>query len=97
MGKQYTSLDYGEEVHGSRILRGWSNRIGYKMGSLLVGVYTMAKISLVENFERGWKNDMANQHGNILLGELSGGSSFLGNFKPSYKKLEGFVYLFFRF
>ena len=27
-------LDYGEEVHHTRILREWSNMIGHKMGSL---------------------------------------------------------------
>ena len=91
--KQYTGLDYGEEVHGSRILGGWSNRNGYKMGSLLVGVYTMAKISLVENFERGWKNDMANQHGNILLGELSGGQVSWATSNPHTRNSRGlFIY-----
>ena len=35
----------------SRNLGAWSNKIGYEMGSLLVGVYIMAKTSLVENFK----------------------------------------------
>ena len=54
-----TCLDYGEEVHLSRISRQWSNMIGHKMGSSWAGVYTtMVKTSPVENFEPGWKNDM---------------------------------------
>ena len=35
-------LDYGEEVHKSRIIGEWSNLIGYTLGSSLVGVYTTA-------------------------------------------------------
>jgi hypothetical protein len=45
------SLDYDEEVHQSRVLRGWSDMIGYEMGSSLVMFYIMVKISLVENFK----------------------------------------------
>ena len=45
------SLNYGEEVHQSRILGEWSNTIGYEMGSSLARVYTTVKTSLVENFD----------------------------------------------
>ena len=38
-------FDYAKEVHQSRILGEWSNAIGYKMGSSLVGVYTTTKTS----------------------------------------------------
>ena len=37
------SLDYGEEVHQSRILREWSNMIGYEMSFPPTRVYTMVK------------------------------------------------------
>ena len=52
------SLDYGVEVHQSRMLGEWNNMIGYEMGSSLSRVYTTAKISPVENFKHEWKNDM---------------------------------------
>ncbi len=42
-------MDYGEEVHRSRVLGDWSNLNGYEMGCSLVGVYTMVKIFPVEN------------------------------------------------
>jgi hypothetical protein len=48
-------LDYGEEVHRSRILGEWSNMVGYKMGLSLAGVYTTAKTCPMENFKYGWK------------------------------------------
>ena len=44
-------LDYGEEVHGLRILEEWSKMIDYEMGYLLAGVYTTAMTSLVENLK----------------------------------------------
>jgi len=46
-------LDYGEEVQQSRTLGEWANLIGYKMGSSLAKVYTLTKISMVENFKHG--------------------------------------------
>jgi hypothetical protein len=46
------NLDYGE-VHGTRNLEERSNMINYEMGSSTAGVYTMAKTSLMENFEHG--------------------------------------------
>ena len=46
------NLDYGE-VHITRILGEWSNMVGFEMGPSPAGVYTMAKTSLVENFEHG--------------------------------------------
>ena len=48
-------LDYSEEVHQSRFLGGWSNMIGYRVGSSLARVCTTAKTSLVENFKHEWK------------------------------------------
>ena len=33
--------------------------IGYEMGYALIGIYIMAKSSMVKNFKHGWKNDMA--------------------------------------
>ena len=68
-------LDYGEEVHWSRTLRERSNIIGYKMGCSLVGVYTTAKTSPVENFKHENNEKMTwlpiGQH--FLLGEFSRG------------------------
>ena len=46
-------LDYGEEVHWSRILGEWSNMIGYKMDSSPARLYTTAKTSPMENYEHG--------------------------------------------
>jgi hypothetical protein len=46
-----TGLDFNEKVHRSRILREWSNMIGYQMGSSLVEVYTMAKTSPMKDFK----------------------------------------------
>jgi hypothetical protein len=42
---------------GRRILGKWSNMIGYETGSSPVGVYTAAKISLLETFKHGWENN----------------------------------------
>lgn len=67
-------LDYGEEVHWPRILEEWSNMIGYEMWFLLVGVYTTAKGSIVENFDHAWKRMIwlsTWQH--FLQGEFSRG------------------------
>lgn len=45
-------LEYGEEVHLSRFLGEWSNKIGYEMVSP-TGVYTMAKIYPMKNIKHG--------------------------------------------
>jgi len=46
-------LDYGEEVHRSRISGEWSNMIGYDISSSHAEVYTTANTSLVENCKHG--------------------------------------------
>jgi hypothetical protein len=64
--------------------------IGSEMGSSSVGIYIIVvKISMVENFKHGCKNDMVDQHGNTFFRGLGGlwRSSFLGNFNPSDKIL----------
>jgi hypothetical protein len=61
-----TGLDYIEKMLRSRILREWSNTIGYEMGSSPTRVYTTPNSSPVKNFKHGWKNDMVGQHGNIF-------------------------------
>jgi hypothetical protein len=53
VGIMRTSLDSNEEVHRSRVLREWSNMIGYEMGSSRATVYTMAKTFPLENFKHG--------------------------------------------
>ena len=63
--------------------------IGYEISSSLAGVYTIAKTSLVENFKHELKNDMiANMTTFFFAREVPRGLSFLGNFKPSDKKLD---------
>ena len=62
---------------------------GYEMGSSLVGVYTMAKTSPVENFNHEWKNNnMIANMATFLARVVLCRSSFLSNLKPSYKKLD---------
>jgi hypothetical protein len=62
-------LDYGEEVHQSRILGEWSNTISYIMGSSPNGLYDMVK-TLMDKCQ-GLIGIMTRlQH--ILLGEYSG-------------------------
>ena len=51
VSKLKSALDYGNAVHGSRILGEWSITIGYKMGSSPAKVYTTAKTSPAENFK----------------------------------------------
>ena len=80
-------LDYGEEVQQSRTLGEWANLIGYKMGSSLAKVYTLTKISMVENFKHGWKIDMVVNMPTLFAKEVLWKSSFLGNLKPSNKNL----------
>ena len=41
-------LDYGEEMQQSRVLRGWSNMIGYETCSSLTKIYDTAKNSLMK-------------------------------------------------
>ena len=55
--------------------------IGYKMGTLVAGVYT-----LVENFKHEWKNDMLANMTTFYWGS-SPEVKFLGNLKMSDKKL----------
>jgi hypothetical protein len=57
--------------------------IGYEIDSSPVRGSTTDKTSLVENFKNGCKNDMATIFGREILRR----SSFLGNLKPSNKKL----------
>jgi hypothetical protein len=66
----------------------WSNMIGYKMGSSSIRVYTMGKTSLVEHFKHGWKKDMATNMATLFARGVMQSPSFLGNLKPSYKKLD---------
>ena len=57
------------------------------MGYSHAMVYTTAKTSPVDDFKHGWQNDMAT---NMAILFAKGGlwrSSFLGNLKPSDKKL----------
>ena len=73
----------------SRILEEWSNLIGCKMSSSPIGVYTTAKTCPVENFKHRWKNDIVTNIATfVLLGGVFQKSSFLGNLKPSDKKLD---------
>ena len=62
--------------------------IAYEMGSSPAMVYTVVKISPMENFKRGWKNDMAI---NMIMFFLANGvlqrSRFLCNLKPPNNKL----------
>ena len=46
-------LGYGAEAHRSSIIAEWSNMIGYKMSSTLVGAHTTTKTSPVKNFKHG--------------------------------------------
>ena len=55
-------LDYNEDVHQSRQLGEWSNMIGYKMGSSLVGILSTTKTSLVENLQAWMKKWHGCQH-----------------------------------
>ena len=80
-------VDYGEELHRSRILGERSNMIAYKVGSSPARVYTMAKTSQVENFNHGWKNDLAINMATPFARGVLQRSSFLDNLKPSNKKL----------
>ena len=82
------SLDYGEEMHMSRILGKWSNMIGYEMGSSTARVYTMAKTSPMKNFKHGWKNWHGCQHGNTFCyGEFSRGQVSWPTSKPHIRNL----------
>jgi hypothetical protein len=46
-------LNYGEEVHHSRISGEWSNMIGFGMNSSLAKVYTTPKTFAEENSKHG--------------------------------------------
>ena len=48
------SLDYGEEVHWSKKIRGMA-QYGWLQKKILAGVYTTAKDSIVKNFKHGMK------------------------------------------
>ena len=60
--------------------------IGHKMGSFAIRVYTTVNTSPVENHDNGLRNDMVANMATLRGGVLRR-SSFLGNLKPSYKKL----------
>ena len=62
--------------------------IGYEMGSSLIGVYTMAKTFLVENFKHKRKIDMDVNMTTLFDRGVLRRSSFLGNLKSSVKKLD---------
>ena len=62
-------LDYGEEVHRSRILGKWSNTIGYKMGSSPNGLY--ATVKTLMDKRQGLMGIMTWLH-HIARGEYSG-------------------------
>ena len=62
--------------------------IGYEMGSSLAGVYTITKTFPVEIFRHEWKNDMDAIVATLFARGLLWRSSFLGNLKPSHKKLD---------
>ena len=51
---------------------------GYKIGSSLAKVYTMAITSPMENLKHGWKKDMVANMAKLFA---------RGNLKPSNKKL----------
>jgi hypothetical protein len=54
---------------------------------LLVGVYTMAKTSPVENFKHGMKADMPTNMATLFARGVLWRSHFFGNFKLYEKKL----------
>ena len=80
-------LDYDEVVQWSRILGEWSNMIGYKLGSSLAKVYTMAKSSQAKIFEHEWKDDMAANMATLYARAILWRPSFSSNLKPLNKKL----------
>ena len=69
-------LDYNEDVHQSRQLGEWSNMIGYKMGSSLVGILSTTKTS-------SSSSSFIGLHMRVLQR-----SGVLNNLKPLYKKLD---------
>ena len=81
------SLDYNEEVHQSIILGGWSNMIGSENGFFTSQGTLWPKTSPVENFKYGWKIDMVANKATFFARGVLKRSSFLGNLKPSDKKL----------
>ena len=62
--------------------------IGHKMGCSQVGVHTSDKALPMENFKHGWENDMDANMVTFFDSRVLHRSSFLSNFKPSYKKLD---------
>jgi hypothetical protein len=81
-------LNYGEEVHHSRISGEWSNMIGFGMNSSLAKVYTTPKTFAEENSKHGWKNDMVVNMATFFVREVLQRSSLLNNLKLSDKKLD---------
>ena len=55
-----------EVLHQSRSWGKWNITIGYKTGTLMAMVHTMAMTSLVENFDHAWKQHGC-QHDNIFF------------------------------
>jgi hypothetical protein len=72
------ALDYGEEVHGLRILEEWSSMIDHEMEFSLARVYTKAMTSLLENLKHERKHDMVTllfARGKFFGGQVSWATS----------------------
>ena len=85
-------LDYNGKVHRSRILVEWSNTIGNKISFSQVRGLQYGQDFSGGEIQAWMKNWHGCQHGSIFFPLGGGGiiflsSSFLGNFKPSNKKL----------
>ena len=81
---QMDGLDYGEEVHHSRVGGEWSNMLGYEMDSSLAGIYTLVKEFLWWRISSmNEKNDMDASMVTFFARGLLRVPSFLGNHNPA--------------